>query len=298
MSSKKISLALTLLFILSGQACGLKHAATSVTAGVISDGMSAVEMEEDVFVAKETSLPLIKTLEVFSFGDSKNKKMQFLLSKSYGNYAFGVAELEAMKEKGAARDEWLLRAKRYYAKGLAAGLIATANGKKNLNEVTQKEFESVVKKIDKKSAERFFWLAFNWGQTVNLNRDDISIVADLPRVEMIVDRVAEVAPDFQCGIANAFKGALIASNPLRTGANPEAAKPYFERAMAQCDGKYLLSKVMFAEWYATAAGDAKLFKETLTEVIASDAAQLPRYRLAGEIAKGRAALLLAASPKQ
>ena len=294
MTSKKLLLIfLGCSFFLFGQACGLKHAATSITAGVIKDGMPAVETEEDVFVAKETSLPLIKTLEVLGYGDSKNKEMQFLLSKSYGNYAFGVAELEAMKEKGASRDEWLVRAKRYYAKGLTAGLTATANGKSRLNDVTQKEFESVVKKIDKKSAEKFFWLAFNWGQTINLNRDDISIVADLPRVEMIVDRVAEVAPDFQCGIANAFKGALIASNPLRTGSNPEAAKPYFEKALAQCDGKYLLSKVMFAEWYATAAGDTKLFKETLNEVVAASAADLPRYRLAGEIAKVRASLLLA-----
>jgi hypothetical protein len=53
-----------------------------------------------------------------------------------------------------------------------------------------------------------------------------------------------------------------------------------------------MTKVMYAEWYQKAVGDKAGFKKTLEEVIASDASRLPQHRLANELAKERAGLLI------
>ncbi|MBI2342197.1 MAG: hypothetical protein HYU98_05640, partial [Deltaproteobacteria bacterium] len=55
-------------------ACSLRKPATAITADTLTRGMAAVETEEDVFVAEESALSLIKILDVLHYGDPKNEK--------------------------------------------------------------------------------------------------------------------------------------------------------------------------------------------------------------------------------
>jgi hypothetical protein len=259
--------------------------------------MVEVETEEDVFIAKESAVPLLKVLVVLDMGDPTNKRFLGLLAKTYGNYAFGFAELEAINARGAERntakaDEWLARAGRFYEKGKDFGIAALSAGGKKISDIPLDKFNARLKKFSKKDVEPLFWTAFDWGSFINMNRDDIAVTADLPRVSALVDRVMELDPDFMCGIAHAFKGALLVANPFLTGSRPEVAKPHFEKAVAMCDGNFLMSKVMYAEWYQKTVGDNSGFKKTLEDVAGADASKYPRQRLANELAKERARALL------
>lgn len=280
----KICLLLILCFIFNS--CSLRKPATAITADTLTRGMVAVETESDLFVASESALTLIKILDVLHYGDPKNKKFLGLLAKAYGNYAFGFAELEGMKHPNDK--EWFPRAKNFYSKGRDYGIAALSSGKQSIADIPLDKFEKHLRKFGKKDVPALFWTAFNWGSYINMSRDDITVASDLPRVQTIVDRVIEIQPDFQCGTACAFKGALLAGNPLITGGRPEVAKPYFEKALLSCNGAYLMNKVMYAEWYARAVGDKKLFNDTLNDVISAEASALPEHRLANELAKERA----------
>jgi hypothetical protein len=292
-------------------ACSLRKPATAITADTLTRGMAAVETEEDVFVAKESALALIKILDVLHYGDPKNEKFLGLLAKAYGNYAFGFAELEGMKNchpreggdpvrsldsclrrNDISSNAWQTRAKNFYAKGRDFGIAALSSGKASIADLPLPKFENHIKKFGNKDVPNLFWTAFNWGSYINMSREDIIAAADLPRVQLIVDRVIEIQPDFQCGVAYAFKGALLAGNPFLTGSKPETARPYFDKAFAVCNGAYLMAKVMYAEWFARAIGDNKLFQDALNDVINADASKLPEHRLANELAKEKARLLL------
>jgi hypothetical protein len=85
---------------------------------------------------------------------------------------------------------------------------------------------------------------------------------------------------------------MIAGNTMQGVARFAAARENFDKALGYCDGNFLMAKVMFAEWCAGPSGDKKLYDETLSAVMAADASKLPRYRLANELAKERAKLLL------
>lgn len=287
--------------VFSSSACAPRKIATSITADVASRGMFAVESESDTFVARETVLPLIKMLEVLQQGDPNNKKFNGILAKAYGNYAFGFGEIEMMRtladgNPGHSISEWPNRVKGFYLKGKQSGVKALANGKKDIETVSMPDFPKYLKKFGKKDIDTLFWTAFNWGSYINMNRGDIVEVANLPRVEAMVDRVIEIDPNFNCGVAYAFKGVIIVGNPLRNGGKPETAKPYFEKAIASCDSKYLMNKVMYAEWYGGNTNEKGLFKTELNEVISSDTTgALPKYALANELAKERAKLLLRSS---
>ncbi len=306
---KTFFLLLASCFLLLLSSCSLRKPATAITADIATRGMAAVESEEDLYVAKESALPLIKIVEVLSYGDPENKKFQGLLAKVYGNYAFGFGEIELLKcnsnppnpplvkgGEGGLCSDWLNRTKRFYAKGKQSGVKALTESKKTPETVPMQDFPKYLKRFGKKDLSSLFWTAFNWGSYINMNRDDIIEAANLPRVEAMVDRVIEIDPAFNCGAAYAFKGALLAGNPLRNGGKPETAKPYFEKALLSCDGKYLMNKVMYAEWYGGGMNDKLLIKKELNDVLNADASVLPSQRLANELAKERAKLLLGVCP--
>jgi len=302
-SFKFLIVVLPFTFLLLNLSCAVRHAATAVTADILTKGMVEVETEQDTFVAKETALPLLKIVEVLHMGNPADKKFLGLLTKVYGNYAFGFAELEAMKchpplpsgERAGVRgcsDDWTARAKRFYFKGMNYGIKTLSSGSTNIANMPISKVEKYLKGYSKTAAADLFWTAFAWGSYINMNRDDIAVTADLPRVQALVDRVIAVDPEFMCGVAHAFKGALLVANPFLTGSKPETAKPYFEKAIGMCDGNFLMTKVMYAEWYQKAVGDKAGFKKTLDDVIAADGSKLPPHRLANELAKERAALLM------
>jgi hypothetical protein len=57
-------------------------------------------------------------------------------------------------------------------------------------------------------------------------------------------------------------------------------------------GKYLMTHVLNARWYAVAVQDRELYRQLLTKVLESPGGQLPESRLTDEAAKIKAGRLL------
>jgi len=153
------------------------------------------------------------------------------------------------------------------------------------------EFRSALSRLGRRHVEALFWTAFNWANWMNLNRDDPSAIVALPKVQAMIDRVIEIDPQFHFGSARAFRGVLASSRPVMLGGDPALAKREFDAAMGLYPD-YLMSRVLYAQYYARQANDAALFSEELKRVEGSDASALPEQRLTNEMARRRASLLL------
>lgn len=284
------SILVLLCVILSS--CSMKKAATTMTANIVIDGMSAVESESDLWVAGQSVVPMVKILEVFREGDPNNMEFNGLMAKVYGNIAFGFFEPEYLKAKGEEKSIWKGRMERYYRLGYEAGTesLRARFGKKIDGGVH--DFESAISKANKKDMMVLFWTAFDLGNWVGLNRDDITSVAKLPRATAMMDKVLELDPKFGFGSALAFKAAMLASRPKMLGGNPEEAKKLFEESDQISSGKYLMAKVMFAEWYAIPQDDKALSKELLMQVANGDPTAIPEQALANKLAIERAIILM------
>lgn len=291
----KKAFAALLLVMLLQCGCSMKKMTTKVIGAIGTDGMVAVESEEDIAFAKESIPPLIKTLEVLRYGDNRDRRTLILLSKAYGTYAFAFLEdtiLAAPKgsDKHAAA---LQRADLFYRRGKEYGIAALirAGSMKHAFTAPYPEFRTSVSKLGKKYAPALFWTAFNWANWMNLHRDDPSAVVNLPRVQAMVERVIELEPDYYYGSAHALKGILAASRPSMLGGNPKLAQAELTEAMRIAPG-YLMTPVLYAQFYARQTNDPALFRKTLKDVIAANAAALPEQRLANELAQRRANVLL------
>lgn len=276
-------------------ACSMKKLTTGVIGKIGTDGMVAIEGEQDVAFARESLPSVIKTLEVLRFGDPKDRRVLALLSKAYGTYAFGFVEQELLATPDGSPEhaKALARANLFYSRGRDYGIEAL----KRDGSVSKawnahfSEFQRAINGLGKKQMAALFWTSFNWASWINLNRDDVSAVVDIPKIQAMIDRVIQLDPDYYYGSARAFKGVLAISRPSMLGGDPTLAQAEFSAAMGAAPD-YLMTKVLYAQYYARQMNDAALFKKTLTDVESADAAKLPEQRLANELAKLRARTLL------
>lgn len=295
---KRVLVAIVALAI-AFPACGAKKMATNIMAEISTDGMVAVESEEDVAFARQSSPALIKTLEVLRYGNVRDFKALVLLSLAYGQYAFGFLEEDMLRFAPASAEYKVARAEAdlFYRRGREYGIAAlVARGMDKGFSAPFPEFKKKLASFGKKDAPALFWTAFNWAGYLNLHLDDPAEIAELPRIEAMIDRVIELDSGFSYGSAHAFKGVFASMRPKMLGGKPEEARKHFEHAIAIAPD-YLMTKVLFAQYYARSQQDTALFRKELEEVVAADAAALPAQRLANEMAKRRAPLLLGMQKK-
>lgn len=277
-------------------ACGMKKVATATIGKLAVDGTSVLESEQDIDLAKNSTPSLILTLEVLAKGNPNDKRMLTLLARSYGQYAFGFLEEDILKYQDvdkAAYQKAYDRADLFYNRGKNYGLASLwpkkVQGK--VLSLPQDAFEKELNKFGKGRAGSLFWTAFCWGNFINLHRDDVEIFADVPRVEAMVKRVIKLDPSYYYGSAHSFLGSIASTRPAMLGGNQKEAEDEFKAAMG-VNNNYLMTKVLFAQYYAVQYQDRALFDKLLSEVQSAGADVLPEQRLANELAKRRAAILM------
>ncbi len=168
--------------------------ASDMTSKIMKDGSPVFEQESDPEVAETSGLAMIKTLEVFHYQNPTNKIYLNLLAKSYGTYAFGFLENRMIQFKNdpAKFQVYFDRARNFYKKGKDYGMAGLNRRDKGLVKALSKGVDATRKRMESYSRheiEPVFWAAFNWGSYINLSKDDITIVADLPLVETMMARI-------------------------------------------------------------------------------------------------------------
>ena len=278
-------------------ACSPSKIASDLTSGIFKGGAPIFEQEGDVDTAEVSGLAMIKTLEVFNFQNPSNKNYLNLLARSYATYAFGFFETRMVQYQFSDPDKYNMyaeRAKGFYRKGKAYGLDLLRRKDDALVKAMSKGIDAVRKRMhgyERHEIEGVFWTAFNWGSFINLSKDDITVVADLPIVEAMMARIIEVYPGFYYGAPHMFYGVYYASRPAMLGGNPKLALENFEKAAQVTQGRNLMVYALEAQFLAVQTMDRSLFDDMISKINAGSVEALPEQRLACALAKQRAKYL-------
>ena len=261
----------------------LNRAAVRSTADILTLGRRATLDEPDYQLAREAMPAQLKLVETLIVAEPANRDLRRLAAEGFAGGAFLFIE-----DSDPARAKGLyLRGRDHALAALAlkprfAGLAA-----KNLD-----EFQTALKSATIDDVPDLFWAGAGWGGYVNLSKDDAAALAELPKVLALMTRVKELDESFHFAGADMFFGVYYASRPRILGGDPEKARAAFERAHKITKGKYLMTHVLNARWYAVAVQDRELYKQLLTKVLETPAGQLPEARLTDEAAKRKAGRLL------
>lgn len=165
------------------------------------------------------------------------------------------------------------RARKLSNKALGYGFRAACAHDKDycdLRSLSVPEFESLLDDAGKSDVPVLFSLGGAWAGYIQQNTSDWNAVAELGRVEAIMERIVALDEGYQYGQAHMYLGVLNSILPASLGGKPEQAKAHFEKAVLLSDGKNLLAQVLYAEEYARLVFDRELHDSLLNEVLAAD----------------------------
>jgi hypothetical protein len=275
--------------------CSLQKMTVRQTANVLWDGQQALEGEPDPAFAREALPGSLKTIETFLESDPENEKLLRMLAKGHFSYTFAFVEADLERAQIERAPEERIESLKESA---VKGYMKTRDyGFRLLDEDFRKaakdlKLEKVKKKLaemDEEDVPGLFWTAYGWGSAANLAQNDSDMVAALPIVEVMMNRVIELDEEFFFSGPHMFFGVYYASRPPMFGGKPEKAREHFEKAMEQNGQKNLMIPFLYARFYATQVQDRDLFERLLNGMQEVDVEKYENVRLNNEVALERAA---------
>ena len=164
----------------------------------------------------------------------------------------------------------------------------------NLKKMSYDGFKAVLTQVEVDDLPALYTLGTSWSGWIMAHRDDFNALADMARIEDIMNRVVELDETYEDGSAYLYLGALSTLLPPALGGKPEQGRAYFEKALVLSQGKNFMVKVMYAQLYAKIVFDRDLHDRLLREVVQADP-QVPGYVLVNTYAQERAQKMLDAA---
>jgi len=274
-----IRLAFVLFSVLALSACNtLVNSATRDMAGNLS---SAIQNQNDPDTVRQGAPAYLIMIDSFIQGSPDSVELLIAGSSLYSSYASAFATEPE-------------RAKRLTEKSRQYAQHAFCIELPKLCDISQKhfpDFEKLLQQISKKDIAVLNTWGIAWAGWVQSRSEDWLAIADIPKIKAIMLRVVELDPSWDNGSPQLYLGVLNSFLPAAMGGKPELAKSYFEQAINYSQGKNLMAKTLYAQYYARLIFDKKLHDKLLSEVLAAPV-ESPGLTLVNTLAHEQAQKLL------
>ena len=277
--------------------CSIRRMVVDQTADVLKGAMPAFERDWD-FDLVEAALPAnIKMIEGLLEAGPDNRDLLLMASQAYG--AFGLIfvedQLEQAEEDTPAWETLRARGKEMHLRGHRYGmrlLETTEPGFKAAFDKGGEALDQALARCEAEDVPGLFWSGMPLFAAVNLDREDVDMIAMIPKAKALVQRVQQLDETYYHAGAHMILGAMLGSMAKSLGGDPPKGKLHFETALKLTKRRFLLVQVMYAKTVAVQTMDAKLFTSLLQEVARAELGIFPEQKLANVAAKRRAKRLL------
>ncbi len=267
------------LFAISISGCGLFI--SSATRDMTDNLTYAILNNNDLVTVKEGGPAYLLLIDGFVHSNPKNDRILLSAANLYNSYtALYVTDAE--------------RAEKMTSKALKYALDALCLHKADACMLKDRSFESftrVIAEIGYKDLRHFYILGSAWAGWIQAHRKDWNAIAEISRVEAIMERIVEIDDSYNEGGAHLYLGILYTLIPSALGGTPEKGRKHFELAIKFSGGKNLMAKVSYARQYARLIFDRKLHDRLLREVLDAEP-DVAGYALINNMAQKEARELL------
>ena len=116
-------------------------------------------------------------------------------------------------------------------------------------DATFDEFVASLDGIGPRHADLLYTYGFASLAFLRAHSSDWNSLAELPQIEALFNHYLDISGDEVNGSVYTFMGILLTLRPPALGGEPERARAYFERAIAETNGNDLNAKVEFARMH-------------------------------------------------
>ncbi len=248
----------------------------------LSRNLTAGVLEQDDTQTVADGLPAyLLLIDGLLTGSPDNADLLMAASKLYGAYAGGFAGTPERQKRLA------LKAERYAQRAICV------LDKTFCAQLTQPfdTFEAALANEGAKQVPALYTLAVARAGVLQADSGDWERIADLPRIEAMLQRVRSLAPDHDGGAVAMYLGVLNCLRPESLGGKPADGVRYFAEALERSGGRNQMARVLDAQYCARLTFDQARHDELLNAVLAADP-NAPGLTLMNTIARERARALL------
>jgi len=259
-----------------------KQITVGAAATLLEDVAKSANKQSDLKVIREGMPAYLMLVDGMLEAVPNNARLLITAAQAYSSFAAAFVE-ETDKDYAGAL---YAKAKKYALQSLEV------RGLKNPVSKPFEQFEKDLTALGKADVPYLFWTATCWGSWIRLNLNSMAAVAELPRVELLMKRVLVLDEQFYYGGPHVFMGIWFASRPKIAGGDLTKAQYHFEKALEFSRGKFLMTRVYYADQYARKTLDKDLFVATLEKVLDIPADNTPELTLLNTVAHKKAKELL------
>lgn len=267
-------------------ACSLRSLAVDKIGNAIASGGSTFASDDDPDLVGDALPFSLKFIESLLAQRPNHRPLLLAASSGFTQYSYGWADGKAdalALTDVAAAEELKQRARRLYLRARNHGLRGLGTSPEELRANPE-----VLRRARRDDVPFLYWTASSWALAIARSKDDPETVADLPVVEALIARAAELDPDWDHG---AIEGFLISWDASRD--RPTEARAHFERAVRLSNGELAAPYVALAEGVCIPAQNREEFRQLLGKALSVDVDARPEWRLQNILARRRAEWLLA-----
>lgn len=268
-------------------ACSLRSLAVNQIGNAIAGGGSTFASDEDPELVGQALPFSLKVMESLLADSPEHRSLLIAAARGFTQYSYGWVDPGDEAAAAESRD----RARRLYLRGRGYGLRALSTSIDNFEVRFASNPRAAVALARKRDVPALYWTAASWGLAISLSKSDPEMLADLPIVDVLIARAAELEPGFEEGAIDTF---LITFEGARAGVSRDAgkrAREHFRLSVERSGGRSAAPYVAAAEALAIPAGDRTEFDALLDRALAVDPDAEPRFRLQNILSRRRAVWL-------
>ena len=277
--------------------CDMGAFTVDTTTKVLVRAQPSLNEEADYDLAARAIPGTLKTIEGF-WVVHPNADLTALLSEGFCQYGTGFVEdeweqaqekkdFDQMDYQAARATKMYLRCMNYSLRQLGSKWQENIFG-------TTDQVKDLVGHVSSSKRTPLMWAAVGLASAINMNKDKMALVAQLPTAKAMLLKVVEmdaVHPPknlIHAALPHVALGMMYSAAGKDLGGDPVKATEEFKKAMDITGGKFLLAEVFYARRVGVMTQDKKLFESELLKVLQTPPSIWPEQRLANEIAHRRA----------
>jgi hypothetical protein len=260
---------------------GCRRMMASATTDLANNLSAAIANHDDPATVEAGGPAYLLMLDGLIHSDPRNEALLLKGASLYSTYASAfVDDPERARKLSSKALNYAERA-----------LCVHAPDDCDLRKIPFEAFQIRLQVAEREALPLFYTLGTTWAGWIQARKDDFEALAEISRVEAIMQRIIDLEEGYREGGAHVYMGVFAILVPPALGGQPEVARRHFERAIALSGGRNLMTKVIYAQQYARMVYDRELHDRLLNEVLAADP-QVPGLVLENTLARKRARELM------
>jgi hypothetical protein len=280
-SSITANLVLAPVLLATALITGCATITRSFTSGMADNLSDAVLNQNDLETVRQGAPAFLLVLDGLINSNPDDQSMLLAGARLYGAYASAFVDDEERQQRLATKS---------FDYGRRAICISHTTFCNVIDEPFN-AFKEQLGTFKRSDVAVLFGFSSAWATWIQVNSDNWNAIIQLPKVEALLHRIVELDESHDNGSVHLYLGVLATQLPPEFGGKPKVGRKHFERANELANGRNLMVKVLYAQYYARMVFDQKLHDSLLNDVLTSPA-EAPDMTLSNMLAKQRARKLL------